>query len=158
MKFLSNIVLRYYKAILLAWLILFIVLAVFAIRLPSLLEGDGFKVDGEHQQVMAELTDTFDLPAETLFVVFDQTTDDTIEKTLANIERLNIAESIQSPLDDPSLYKDHIAYAMLHFNADTKDMPGVVDTLRETIDNEKGVILTGGAAINKDINSASQKI
>ncbi|WP_342599329.1 MMPL family transporter [Psychrobacillus sp. FSL H8-0483] len=157
MKFLSNIVLRYYKAILLAWLILFIVLAVFAIRLPSLLEGDGFKVDGEHQQVMAELTDTFDLPAETLFVVFDQTTDDTIEKTLANIERLNIAESIQSPLDDPSLYKDHIAYAMLHFNADTKDMPGVVDTLRETIDNEKGVILTGGAAINKDINSASQK-
>ncbi|MEK4487532.1 MMPL family transporter [Psychrobacillus sp. FSL H8-0484] len=148
---------RYYKAILLAWLILFIVLAVFAIRLPSLLEGDGFKVDGEHQQVMAELTDTFDLPAETLFVVFDQTTDDTIEKTLANIERLNIAESIQSPLDDPSLYKDHIAYAMLHFNGDTKDMPGVVDTLRETIDNEKGVILTGGAAINKDINSASQK-
>ncbi|WP_445678107.1 MMPL family transporter [Psychrobacillus sp. FSL H8-0484] len=157
MKVLSNIVMRYYKAILLAWLILFIVLAVFAIRLPSLLEGDGFKVDGEHQQVMAELTDTFDLPAETLFVVFDQTTDDTIEKTLANIERLNIAESIQSPLDDPSLYKDHIAYAMLHFNGDTKDMPGVVDTLRETIDNEKGVILTGGAAINKDINSASQK-
>lgn len=157
MKVLSNIVTRFYKAILLAWLILFIVLAIFAIRLPGLLEGDGFKVDGEHQQVMTELTDTFDLPAETLFVVFDQTTDDTIEKTLANIERLNIAESIQSPLDDPSLYKDHIAYAMLHFNSDTNDLPGVVNTLRETINEEKGVILTGGAAINKDINSASQK-
>lgn len=154
MRFLSNIVMRYYKAILIAWLILFIGLGFLAIRLPGLLEGDGFNTDGEHQKVMEELTETFDLPAETLFVVFDNTSDATIEKTLANIEDLDIAESIQSPLDDPALYKDHVAYAMLHFNSDTN---GVVDKLRETIDGEKGVTLTGGAAINEDINSASQK-
>ncbi|KQL35035.1 MMPL family transporter [Psychrobacillus sp. FJAT-21963] len=154
MRFLSNIVIRYYKAILIAWLILFIGLGFLAIRLPGLLEGDGFNTDGEHQKVMEELTETFDLPAETLFVVFDNTSDATIEKTLANIEDLDIAESIQSPLDDPALYKDHVAYAMLHFNSDTN---GVVDKLRETIDVEKGVTLTGGAAINEDINSASQK-
>lgn len=154
MRFLSNIVMRYYKAILIAWLILFIGLGFLAIRLPGLLEGDGFNTDGEHQKVMDELTETFDLPAETLFVVFDNTSNATIEKTLANIEDLHIAESIQSPLDDPALYKDHVAYAMLHFNSDTN---GVVDKLRETIDGEKGVTLTGGAAINEDINSASQK-
>ncbi|ALC87582.1 hypothetical protein AM499_18525 [Bacillus sp. FJAT-22090] len=154
MRFLSNIVMRYYKAILIAWLILFIGLGFLAIRLPGLLEGDGFNTDGEHQKVMEELTETFDLPAETLFVVFDNTSDATIERTLANIEDLDIAESIQSPLDDPALYKDHVAYAMLHFNSDTN---GVVDKLRETIDGEKGVTLTGGAAINEDINSASQK-
>ena len=154
MRFLSNIIMRYYKAILIAWLILFIGLGFLAIRLPGLLEGDGFNTDGEHQKVMEELTETFDLPAETLFVVFDNTSDATIEKTLANIEDLHIAESIQSPLDDPALYKDHVAYAMLHFNSDTN---GVVDKLRETIDGEKGVTLTGGAAINEDINSASQK-
>lgn len=154
MRFLSNIVMRYYKAILLAWLILFIGLGFLAVRLPGLLEGDGFNTDGEHQKVMEELTETFDLPAETLFVVFDNTSNATIEKTLANIEDLQIAESIQSPLDDPALYKDHVAYAMLHFNSDTN---GVVDKLRETIDGEKGVTLTGGAAINEDINSASQK-
>ncbi|MFB5087480.1 MMPL family transporter [Psychrobacillus sp. PGGUH221] len=154
MRFLSNIVMRYYKAILIAWLILFIGLGFLAIRLPGLLEGDGFNTDGEHQKVMEELTETFDLPAETLFVVFDNTSNATIEKTLANIEDLHIAESIQSPLDDPALYKDHVAYAMLHFNSDTN---GVVDKLRETIDGEKGVTLTGGAAINEDINSASQK-
>ncbi|WP_391118022.1 MMPL family transporter [Psychrobacillus sp. L3] len=157
MRILSNIVTRYYKAILFAWLILFIILAIFAIRLPGLLQGDGFKTDGEHQQVMEELSDTFDLPAETMFVVFDHTTDDIIKKTLANIEGLHIAKSIQSPLDDSSLYKDHIAYAMLHFNSDTNDLPGVVDTLRKEINDEKGVTLTGGAAINKDINSASQQ-
>lgn len=157
MRFLSHFVLRYYKAIVIAWLFLFIGLAIFAIRLPGLLHGDGFKVEGEHQKVMEELTSTFNLPAETLFVVFDHTSEDVIEKTLANIEHLNIAESIQSPLDDSSLYKNHIAYAMLHFNSDTNDLSGIVDTLRDTINNEKGVTLTGGAAINKDINHASQK-
>ena len=115
MQWLSNVVTRYYKTILIFWVLLFIALAVLAIRLPSLLEGDGFSTNGEHQQVMDELTDTFDLPAETLFVVFDQTTDNTIKQTISDIEDLQIAESIQSPLDDPALYKDHVAYAMLHF-------------------------------------------
>ena len=157
MKVLSNLVTSHYKIILIAWLLIFAILAVFAIRLPSLLEGDGFSTDGEHAAVMEELSDTFDLPAETLFLVFNQTSDETIKQTIAEIERINIAESIQSPLEDETLYKDHVAYAMLHFNSDTADMNEVVDTIREYIDGEKGVTLTGGAAINKDINSASQK-
>lgn len=157
MHFLSTIVSRYYKAILIAWFVLFIALAVLAIRLPSLLEGDGFRTDGEHQQVMEELTNTFDLPAETLFVVFENTTDETIQETLKDIEQLDLAESIQSPLEDNTLYKDHVAYAMLHFNNDITDFSAVVDSIRETINDENGVTLTGGAAINKDINTASQK-
>lgn len=156
MKGLSKIVTRHYKVILGIWLLLFAALAVLAIRLPGLLEGDGFSTDGEHSEVMEELTKTFDFPAESLFVVFDQTSDDTIKETLQKIEKLEIAESIQSPLEDDSLYKDHVAYAMLHFDSDA-DMTGAVDDIRETIDGEKGVTLTGGAAINKDINSASQK-
>ena len=156
MKGLSKIVTRHYKVILGIWLLLFAALAVLAIRLPGLLEGDGFSTDGEHAEVMDELTKTFDFPAESLFVVFDQTSDDTIKETLQEIEKLEIAESIQSPLEDDALYKDHVAYAMLHFDSDA-DMTGAVDDIRETIDGEKGVTLTGGAAINKDINSASQK-
>jgi len=157
MQWLSNIVTRYYKTILIFWLVLFIALAVLAIRLPSLLEGDGFSTNGEHQQVMEELTDTFDLPAETLFIVFDQVSNETIQQTISEIENLQIAESVQSPLDDPALYKDHVAYAMLHFSGNIADMSEVVDKIRNTIDGEKGVTLTGGAAINKDINAASQK-
>ncbi|WP_419957819.1 MMPL family transporter [Psychrobacillus psychrotolerans] len=156
MKGLSKIVTRHYKVILGIWLLLFAALAVLAIRLPGLLEGDGFSTDGEHAEVMEELTKTFDFPAESLFVVFDQTSDDTIKETLQEIEKLEIAESIQSPLEDDSLYKDHVAYAMLHFDSDA-DMTGAVDEIREAIDGEEGVTLTGGAAINKDINSASQK-
>ncbi|SFQ57198.1 putative drug exporter of the RND superfamily [Psychrobacillus psychrotolerans] len=156
MKGLSKIVTRHYKVILGIWLLLFAALAVLAIRLPGLLEGDGFSTDGEHAEVMDELTKTFDFPAESLFVVFDQTSDDTIKETLQEIEKLEIAESIQSPLEDDALYKDHVAYAMLHFDSDA-DMTSAVDDIREAIDGEKGVTLTGGAAINKDINSASQK-
>jgi RND superfamily putative drug exporter len=153
---LSKIVTRHYKLILGIWLLLFAVLAVLAIRLPGLLEGDGFSTDGEHAEVMDELTKTFDFPAESLFVVFDQTSNSTIEQTLKEIEQLELAESIQSPLTDDSLYKDHVAYAMLHFDSDA-DMTSAVDDIREAIDGEQGVTLTGGAAINKDINSASQK-
>ncbi|MFJ5770623.1 MMPL family transporter [Psychrobacillus sp. NPDC093180] len=157
MQWLSNIVTRYYKFVLSLWLVLFIALAVLAIRLPGLLEGDGFSTEGEHQLVMEELTNTFDLPAETLFIVFDQVSNETIEQTISKMEDLQIAESIQSPINDPTLFKDHVAYAMLHFSGDTEDMAEVVDKIRNAIDGEKGVTLTGGAAINKDINVASQK-
>ena len=157
MRVLSNLVVRYYKALLLVWLILVIGLGIFASRLPGILEGDGFSTNGEHQQVMDELTDTFDLPAETMFVVFDHTSKDTIDKTLVNIEHLGVTESIQSPLEDTSLYKEDVAYAMLHFSTDTENLDDVVDQIRDAIDGEKGVTLTGGAPINKDINSASQQ-
>ena len=153
---LSNIVTRHYKTILGIWLLIFVVLAVLAIRLPGLLEGDGFSTDGEHAEVMEELTKTFDFPAESLFIVFDQTSNSTIEKTLNDIEKLDLTKSIQSPLTDDTLYKDHVAYAMLHFSSEA-DMTEAVDDIRESIDGEKGITLTGGAAINKDINSASQK-
>ncbi|MER2260781.1 MAG: MMPL family transporter [Psychrobacillus sp.] len=157
MKFLANLVTRHYKVTLGVWIILFVALAFFALRLPSLLEGDGFKMDGEHQQVMDELTETFDLPAETLFVVFENTSDQTIQDTLNDIENLKTVKDIQSPLEDSTLYKENVSYAMLHFNTDTENMSEVVDDIRQAIGNEKGVTLTGAAAINKDINSASQK-
>ncbi|MEK4247333.1 MMPL family transporter [Psychrobacillus sp. FSL K6-2684] len=157
MKFLANLVTRHYKVTLGIWIILFAALAFFALRLPGLLEGDGFNMDGEHQKVMDELTETFDLPAETLFVVFDKTSEQQIEETLNDIEDLKIVKDIQSPLEDPALHKENVSYAMLHFNNDTESMSEVVDEIRESIGNQEGITLTGAAAINKDINAASQK-
>ena len=133
MKFLANLVTRHYKVTLGVWIILFVALAFFALRLPSLLEGDGFKMDGEHQQVMDELTETFDLPAETLFIVFDQTSDQTIQDTLDDIENLKIVKDIQSPLEDSTLYKENVSYAMLHFNTDPDNMSEVVGDIRRSI-------------------------
>ncbi len=157
MKFIGDLVTKHYKITLLAWLILFAILAFFAIRIPDVLEGDGFSTSGDHQKVMDELTETFDLPAESLFVVFENKTDEEIEAALNKIEKLDLAKSIQSPLEDSSLYKNDVAYAMLHFNTDIPDRTEVVDPIRKAIGDKEGITLTGGAAINKDINAASQR-
>ena len=63
MRTLANIVTRYASAIIIFWVVLFAVSAVFAIALPSKLQGDGFFVDDDHMRVTEELSETFGLPA-----------------------------------------------------------------------------------------------
>ena len=132
-------------------------MAVFAIRLPNMLEGDGFRMDGEHSTVMDTVSETFDMPAETMFLVFNNVPEKDIEATLKKVEKLKLTSAIDSPLDDAKLQKEKIAYALLHFDSDAENMPEVVDEIREVIGDEKGVTLTGASAISKDINAASQR-
>ena len=54
----------------------------FRAPLPGLLAGDGFRMDAEHTEVMKIVSETFDLPAETMFLVFENVTDETIHSTL----------------------------------------------------------------------------
>lgn len=153
----AHLVTRSYKAIIVSWLLIFAVMAVFAIRLPSMLEGDGFRMDGEHAEVMDIVSDTFDMPAETMFVIFDHVDDEKIEATLLAIEKLKLASSIESPLENETLYSEDVAYAMLHFDSDADHMSDAVTDIRDAIGGEKGITLTGSSAISKDINEASQR-
>ena len=157
MRTLARFVTKYYKAIMIGWIALFIAMAVFALRLPGLLAGDGFRMDAEHERVMKIASETFDLPAETMFVVFDNVTDETISSTLADIEKLDLASEVVSPLQHEEQYTEKVSYALLHFDENDKDMSGVVTDIREAIGDEKGIVLTGQSAITKDINSASQR-
>ncbi|MCG7343150.1 MMPL family transporter [Sporosarcina sp. ACRSL] len=157
MRTLARFVTRGYKTIIIAWIVIFIAMAAFAIRLPGLLAGDGFRMDAEHEQVMKIASETFDLPAETMFVVFDNVADDTISSTLANIEELDLTSEIVSPLENEEQYTKDVSYALLHFEDTDKDMSAVVTDIRKAIGDEEGVVLTGRSAITKDINSASQR-
>ncbi|WP_262176042.1 MMPL family transporter [Saccharococcus sp. Marseille-Q5394] len=157
MRTLALFVTKYYKTIMIAWIALFIAMAIFAIRLPGLLAGDGFRMDGEHEQVMKIASEKFDLPAETMFVVFDKVNDATIASTLTEIEKLNLASEVVSPLDNEEQYTKDVSYALLHFEKNGKDMSKVVTDIRKAIGEEKGIVLTGQSAITKDINSASQR-
>lgn len=157
LRILARFVTSAYKYIIIGWIAIFIALAVFAIRLPSMLEGDGFRMDGNHSAVMDIVSDSFDMPAETMFLVFDNVSDEKIETTLEKIEKLNLTSDIHSPLVDESLYKKRISYALLHFGNETKQMSDVVTTIRDAIGDDKGIILTGASAISKDINTASQR-
>lgn len=157
MGMLANFVSKSYKYIITAWILIFVAMAIFAIRLPSMLEGDGFKMDGEHADVIATVSDEFDMPAESMLLVFDDQTDDKIAATVGSIEKLKLTTEIVSPLDDDSLYSERVSYALLHFNDETEDMANVVTDIRDVIGDENGIILTGASAIAKDINTASQK-
>lgn len=157
MKLLASFVTRFYKSIIAFWLLLLIGAIYFAIQLPNQLQGDGFRTDGEHEDVMHLLSEEFELPTETILMVFDGTSDDKIEELLSQVDQQGLADRIVSPLEDTSLQKDGIAYAQLHYTEETEDLPAVVDEIREVIKNESSVALTGGPVINKDINVASQK-
>lgn len=156
MKAFSAFVTAHAKVIVAIWTIAFIAMAVFAIQLPSKLQGDGFFVEGDHTYVINELSETFDLPAETILVVFNPADPKKIHDTLQTLKKVDDIHSIQSPIDDPDLQKDGIAYAMLHFGNDVDNLPDVVSEIRSLIEGE-GVHLTGGPVISEDINMASQK-
>ena len=156
MKAFSAFVTAHAKAIVAIWTIAFIAMAVFAFQLPSKLQGDGFFVEGDHTYVTNVLSETFDLPAETILVVFDPADPTKIQDTLQTLEKVDTIQSIQSPLDEPDLQKDGIAYAMLHFGNDVDNLPEVVSEIRSLIEGD-GVHLTGGPVISEDINMASQK-
>lgn len=157
LRTLARFVTSSYKFIIIGWAVLFIAFAVLAIRLPSMLEGDGFRMDGDHAIVMDIVSEDFDMPAETMFLVFDKVSDEKIETTLERVEELNVTSEIVSPLDDKSLYKDNVSYALLHFDGNTEHMPNVVTDIRDAVGDEKGIALTGTSALAKDINEASQQ-
>ncbi|KOO47321.1 MMPL family transporter [Viridibacillus arvi] len=157
MQYLSRFITKYYKIIATVWCALFIIFAYFAIQIPGQLKGDGFKVNGDHQAVMNELTEEFGLPAETIFVVFDNVKDVDIKATLQKIEEVKEIDSIQSPLKNSELHKKNISYAILNFDNTIEDMAIVVPKIRDKINNKQGITITGGSVISSDLNTASQK-
>ncbi|MFC9540449.1 MMPL family transporter [Lysinibacillus sp. NPDC056959] len=156
MKTFSAFITAHAKAIVALWFVIFISMAMFAIQLPSKLHGDGFFVKGDHTYVTNELAKTFDLPSETILVVFNPADDKKIQDTLKKLEKIKEIHSIQSPLDDVSLQKNGIAYAMIHLKNNIDQLPDVVKDIRSLIEDD-GVSITGGPVISADINTASQK-
>lgn len=157
MSLLARVVTRSYKYMIVAWVVLAVIMAVFAIRLPSMLQGDGFEMDAEHAEVMDITTEVFGLPAETMFLVFEQVPDEQIKTSLEKVNNLGVVSEIVSPLEDETLYYPELSYAMLHFDENGQDLSKVVAEIREQVVNIEGVYLTGQAAVTKDINEASQR-
>lgn len=157
MQLLANFVKRAYKYIMVFWILLIVSTGFLAIQLPSILEGDGFVMDAENKAVMDRASDVFDMPKDTVFLVFDHVEETKIARTIDQVKNLKITSSIVSPLEDKTLYTKEISYAMLHFNEKDLDMDRNIADIRKAIGDEKGIILTGKAAIAKDINTASQR-
>ncbi|MGD6802841.1 MMPL family transporter [Rossellomorea vietnamensis] len=160
MKFMSNNITKFYKLFLALWIMIALGLGYFAIGLPSILGGDGFRTDGEFEKVNEILSDDFDFPENSLLLLFQQENksdtefEETIQSILSEIDESVNISGIQSPLGDESLRDSGTAYAALTFDQSSIDEE--IDSIEEIIAEEDNVVLTGGPVISADINKASQ--
>lgn len=156
MKHFAAFITKFSKPIVAIWFVILLVLAFFALQLPSKLQGDGFFVDGDHTYVTNELSDTFDLPAKTIFVLFENKTDEEITNVLNKLEAIDAVHHIQSPVGNEALTNNGYAYGLLEFDNTIVDYFPIVNEIRDVLGNEKGISITGEPVISKDINEASQ--
>ena len=153
----SNFVIRFAKPIIAIWILLFMLFSFFALQLPSKLEGDGFFYNGDHHYVKNELSDHFGLPADNIYVLFENKTDTEIQNILSKLTLIKEVQSILSPLEDSSMKTASSAYARLDFNSGVRNYADVVESVRTVTRDVEGVSITGAPVISNDINNASQK-
>lgn len=157
MKHFAAFVTKFSKPIVAIWFVIFALFAFFALQLPSKLQGDGFFVDGDHTYVTNELSETFNLPAKTIFVLFKDKSETEITAVMEKLEKIEAVHAITSPVGNAALTKDSYAYGLLEFDNTITDYFPIIDEIREVIDDDQGISITGEPVISKDINVASQK-
>ncbi|MGN7477844.1 MMPL family transporter [Solibacillus silvestris] len=156
MKQFAALVTKFAKPIVIIWCAILVFLAFFALQLPNKLQGDGFFYDGDHSYVTNELSETFNLPAKTIFVLFDNKTDEEITAAIENLEAIEEIHAITSPVGAEDLNNDGYAYGILEFDNTIVDYFPIIDELRERLGEDNGISITGEPVISKDINVASQ--
>ncbi|WP_245796268.1 MMPL family transporter [Domibacillus antri] len=159
----STPIIRSWKIILATWLIIAVIFGFFATKLPSKLEGDGFRTDGDYEKVQQELHDTFHYPENTLLILFEKEESQSaeefqsqIQSILTDIEKTSEPSAIDSPLVNNAFMKEQFAYAAVHFDDESLEMDPVIEDVQSIIKDKNGVFLTGGPVISNDINQASQ--
>ncbi len=164
MRTIAKQVIKYFKFSLSFWVIISAVLAFYALDLPSKLQGDGFEMKGEYQEVQDELSNSFDFPRNTMLVLFTKEEnqsatdfDKHISTVLSEIEELDIAEQIQSPLTYEEQRNDNYAYAVIGFDKLDDEMVPYVEEVQSVTEKYDNTMLTGKPVISLDLNTASQK-
>lgn len=163
MQKIAEQILRARKAFLILWIFLLVILGYFALQITSVLEGDGFRTDGEFEEVREQLTDSFDFPETSLLVLFERNEHESeedfeakIEQTTAYIGKQLPEADVQSPLEENNMRKNSLAYAAIQLEEEPADIGEVIEELRAFTSDYQGVTLTGEPVITEDINKASQ--
>jgi len=166
---------RFRKTVVALWLLLVLILSLFAVQLPSVLKGSGFVMEGSYAEVNRLLKDEFGIYESTLLLTFEHKEGASAEQfrtavtsTLQHIRGLGLAgmTDMAAPYPsegvrpDPSMAKDAVAYAAVAFELPTDEMGPTIDAVRtmlKTEPQEAAVIrLTGSPVIEEDLNTASQ--
>ncbi|MCM3719644.1 MMPL family transporter [Fictibacillus phosphorivorans] len=165
---LGRITYRFRIAIIAFWMLTTILLGFFAIKLPSILSGSGFEMEGSFSKVENILQERFNQPKSSVMLIFDsksyEAQDDTykqfVNNTLKSMEDVEDAVGIESPYEAPDkMIKDNVSFASIQFDKSLNDLKKSIDQIRDRLpkDHDITVSLTGGPVIAEDMNTASQQ-
>jgi putative drug exporter of the RND superfamily len=165
-KRLGCFIFRYHKAILTIWTIIIVVFGIFALKLPTVLSGNGFEYKGDYTETRKILENDFGQAKSTIILVFerkkpvsDNTWNSFIKDTFDNLKDFKGAESITSPFEEKGMLKKDYAYGVLAFNEKSESLGKEINQLKKKLKDKNGlkVTMTGEPIIVQDLNTASQE-
>lgn len=166
MEKLGVIIYRYRKWVLALWILIIGFSGVFALKLPSVLSGNGFEYKGEYNETRKLLENDFGQAKSSIILVFQRessVSDDDwnqfIQTTFVDLKEFDSAKSITTPYDREGMIKEDYAYGLLSFDRSAEDLSDEIDQLNKILKNKKGlnVTMTGEPIIVQDLNLASQE-
>ncbi|WHY01918.1 MMPL family transporter [Neobacillus sp. DY30] len=166
METLGSIIYRYRKWVLALWILIIGISGVFAIKLPSVLSGNGFEYKGEYNETRKLLEKDFGHAKSSIILVFQRessVSDDNwnqfIKETFENLKKFDGAKSITTPYDRDGMIAEEYAYGLISFNKGAEGLSDEIQQLNKILKNKKGlkVTMTGEPIIVQDLNIASQE-
>ncbi|MDP4156325.1 MAG: MMPL family transporter, partial [Bacillota bacterium] len=163
---LGETVFRKRKWVLSIWVVIIAVLAFFALKLPTVLSGNGFEYQGEYKQTKGLLEKDFRQPKSSIILLFhhdkqinDHVWKKFIEDTFKNIKGIKSIKTITTPFGHEGMMKDQYAYGILAFDKGSENLGKEINWLRSKLKNKSGltVTMTGEPVIVQDLNKASQE-
>ncbi len=157
---------RYKKTVILLWVVIIAIFGLYAIKLPSVLSGNGFEFNGEYKQTKQILDDDFKQPKSAIIVLFEkeknvnqQDWERFINTSLGMAQDAPLVESVVSPFSQQGMMKGNHAYGLLTYEKDAESLGASIDQLHKTLKDKNGmkVSITGEPVIVKDLNQASQE-
>ena len=166
MEKLGGYIYRNRKWVLTIWILVISMFGFFALKLPTILSGNGFEYKGEYNETRKLLEENFGHAKSSIILVFekDKANSDNdfknfIQDTFKKLSDFDEAENIISPFEREGMVKGQYAYGLLTFDKKAESLGKEIEQLKDLLKNKHGlkVTMTGEPIIVQDLNVASQE-
>lgn len=155
---------QFRKLIFVICLVAAVGLAFYGAKVPEVLKGSGFEMDGTYQKTNQVLEEEFGQSSDAYIVVLEnqaQVSEEEfgqfVQQTAEQIRKVDHVTEVITPLESPSQFKPNIAYILTYFNGEI-EVAEVTQQLEKSFIKNKdfATSLTGGAVIEEEMNQISQ--
>lgn len=157
---------RFKKTVIMLWVVIIAIFGFYALKLPSVLSGNGFEFNGEFTQTKQILDDDFKQPKSVIIVLFEKENNVSqpkwekfINNSLEKAKDAPMVESIVSPFAQEGMIEGNHAYGLLTYEKEAESLGDSIDELHKILKDKDGmkISITGEPVIVKDLNQASQE-